>query len=336
MQYLFPTITRLGILLIFFFVLSLSFAHAQNNFSTRIQVTPQTPGSQEEYTVRLVSSETDLNRATITWYVNDEIKLQNIGATGFRSKTGFVGEPIDIRAEIETIEGKALTRRTIIRPQEVDLLWHGYTYTPPLYKGKKLPSSSSLVRITAIPNIVDVNGEKIDADKLVYTWSQWGIVLGSASGFGKQSIILEGAQIEQRPLQVSVIVSSLDKSVEARENLQIPVTDVEALLYEHKPLEGVNYSKTIEIDHVLDKEEIMIMAEPYYFSREDLINGNVHFEWEVNNRPVSEESGGTNRAVTLRREGEGTAFLSVKITNQNLPMRVFQDVKKIISIIIPR
>lgn len=307
------------------FFLSYGFVHAQVS-TVNIVVNPEHPRAYEQFSVGLTSGSVDLERSTISWYLNDKLGLKGVGKVGFMSTTGPVGTEFLIRAVIETPTETTITRTSLVRPQEVDILWRAHAYVPPFYKGRALPPSSGLVIVTAMPNMVDGDGNLLDPQKLVYTWSQRGIVLGNASGYGKQTIVLENGQISKYPLILSLIVTTLDNTVFAEKRIEIPVTDPSIVFYEHKPLVGVDYAHGLA-DFAITKEETVIRAEPYFFSIDDVVNKRLAYSWTLNNSPV--ETPERKNEITLRRDEKiGTALLRLHIENDNLPLRILQETKK--------
>jgi len=319
--------------LIFFFVFALAQPTlAQSNLATAIQIYPENVRADEPFSVSLSSSDVDLDRATISWYLNEKLGLSGVGKIGFSSKTGPVGTEFRVRAEIKTPSGRIITKKTVVRPQEIDLLWHAFSYTPPFYLGRSLAPSSGFVLITAMPNMVDADGNFLDPKELVYTWSDRGIVLGSASGYGKQSIVLENAQIPERLLVIQVRVSSLNKTVGARESIQIPLTKPRILFYERLPLHGVMYRKILR-NAVFDKDEMVIRAEPYFFSKDDVQNNKLLYKWKLNNSVLENISSEKNNEIAFRREGAvGSATISLEILNDNLPFRILQKAERSLNI----
>ena len=221
-------------------------ALAQSNGSIiSVEVAPSLPGPYEEISLRITSTQIDLNRATISWYLDGELRLSDIGKTSVQLKTGPVGHTQRIRVVVDVAGSNQITRSLIVRPTDVEIVWKSHSYTPPFYRGKALSPSSGLVILTALPELKDQRGNRLDPRKLVYTWSERGVVLGNASGFGKQSIVLSNGTVAQRPLVVSVIVSSFDSTIQAQETIRVPVQDTHIVFYEKKPLEGIRYESAI-------------------------------------------------------------------------------------------
>lgn len=220
-----------------------------------------------------------------------------------------------------------------MRPEEVDILWQAYSSVPPFYKGKALAPSAGLVQLTAIPNLIDQNGKKLNPNDLVYTWSQRGVVLGNASGYGKQSIVLENGQIPERLLNVSVSVSSFDKVISARKDINVPLSESKIIFYKKHPLEGLIYNKNIRNNFIIDDSEIEIFAEPYYFSLDDIIKNQVTYRWKVNNKDINIPLNEQGKSITFKKEGDsGLAKVSLEIRNTNIPFRIFQSAEKTVNI----
>ncbi len=305
---------------------------AQAVFDTSIQVFPENVRAGEEFSVGLVSSSVDLDRANITWYINEQIGLSGVGKVGFRSNAGPVGTKLNIRAEIEAPNGQIIRRTTIIQAQEIDFLWRSHSYTPPFYLGRSLAPSAGFVSITAMPNMTDTDGSSLDPRELIYTWSQNGIVLGEASGYGKQTIILENGQIQERLLKLQLSVSSRDGVIATQDTIEIPLSEPKILFYENHPLKGVSYERAVE-NVVLNENETVVRIEPYFFSFDDVLDERIEYKWKLNGRDLLRGGAERENEIIFRREGEsGSARASVEIRNLNLPFRIFQKAEAFLNI----
>lgn len=294
---------------------------------THIVIDPEQPRGGEQFVAQVISPSVDLDRSTISWYLNDKLALSGTGKKGFTGQAGPVGTELRIKAVITTPTGAVITRNALVRAQEVDVLWRGYSYTPPFYPGKALPPSGGLVILTAMPNMVDGSGNHFDPSNLVYTWSERGVVLGKASGYGKQSIVLENGQVDKSPLQISVKVASYDGTVAAQnKGVEVPVEKPEIIFYEHLPLDGVRYEESLSELNV-EKEETILRAEPYYFSLDDIAKDLLEYTWSLNGNTT--ETPDKKNEITLRANGgSGDAQLSLDIIDNNLPLRVLQEAKR--------
>lgn len=297
-----------------------------------LEIDPIHPGAFETVTVEIRGVSVDLNRATISWYIDEVLIRSGIGATAVEFSTGSFGSTSRIQVIIETIDKRSLTKNLFIRPAEVNILWQAHSYTPPFYRGKALAPSSGLLTLTAMPEFVDQSGNRFNPSELIYTWSERGIVLGNTSGYGKQQIVLENSLVPQQPLVVSVVVSTFDKSIEASGNTRIDVYDPEINFYEVHPLEGIIYDRELSTTDTFFGEEITVRGEPFYFSLDDLLNGLVHFRWLINGNDISTPLSEQTKDVTLRKEGTTNSSdeILLKIDNFNLPFRVLQIAEKML------
>ena len=318
--------------IVLFVPVTFSFAQSsQNSFS--IEASPNTPQAYEEVILDLNSSSLNLDQATISWFLDGDLRLSGIGETSARFTTGPLGSASLVRVVVDTSGGGRHIQSISLKPANVDILWQAHSYTPPFYKGKALSPSSGLIILTAVPQLVDSGGKRLDPQELVYTWQEKGIVLGRASGFGKQSLILENGPVSQNPLVVSVTVSSFDESVTASQTLRVPIYSPTIYFYNKHPLEGILYERVVEDSIALVQDEITLRAEPFYFSLDDMINGFLRYRWRVNNRDINVPLSEQGNEITLRQEGgEGGALVSLEVLNDNLPFRVLQEAEKMLRL----
>lgn len=315
-------ILGISALVIFFFLPHVLYAQSTG---INISISPLNPHPGDLLNIRVISSETDLNRADITWVINGILAVSGTGETKFATIAGPVGTHYKIEVVVKTQNGKVMRDVAVVRPQEIDFLWRANTYTPPFYKGKALASSASQVVITAMPNMIDTQGNVLDPQKLIYTWSQNGITLGNASGFGRQTIILENGQIPERLLKLQLTVSSQNGILTTTNSITIPLHKPKIVFYEHKPLLGTDYSKALS-QEIVDDREIVIKAEPYYFSIDDILRGNMLYQWEINKGPVILEDNAPKNLIAIeKRAGTGLTRINLRIKNNNLPFRILQN-----------
>ena len=149
--------------MVFFSIVTPIFAQFdQTDFGSRINIrsSPEIPGAYTEATINLSTVSYDLSRANIQWIVNNKEVESGFGKSFVSIKTGGAGVETVVSAII-TFGSTSTTKRLIIRPSEVKLLWQAIdSYIPPFYKGKALPSSEGLLKFVAIPNLKDQNGKR--------------------------------------------------------------------------------------------------------------------------------------------------------------------------------
>jgi len=322
--------TILQIMIAVILISSASFAHAQlSSGLLNVSMRPAEPAAGQEVVVSLESFTYDLRTAQITWILNEKIVRQGTGAQTFVFETGKLGTASSVRVIVVTNDGQRITRSFTVRPADVDLVWEAVTYTPPFYKGKALATSKSKIKITAIPHFVLASGRRINPDDLIYTWQKDRRVLGSLSGTGKQSIIIDGPRLFESA-RIAVHVSSLSNTYNARDEMVIKSIDPKILFYEKHPTEGVKYEQAIGQTFTLTQEEITVRAEPYFFSGEDLSASRVIFSWTLNGSPIEQVS--RINEATLRQEDNalsaqagGIAELSLSVENI---AKILQETRK--------
>ncbi|MDP3725712.1 MAG: hypothetical protein Q8R36_00770 [bacterium] len=289
------------------------FAYAQTIApSLSLGLSPAQPGANTEVVATIQSAFNDLSTARISWTLNGKITAEGDGITTFRFTTGVLGTVSRVSTVVLTKAGEKLGGSFEIRPAEVDVMWEALTYKPPFYKGKSVATSGSKIRVSAIPHMI-IQGEKVSPEKLTYTWQQNRNVLGSLSGVGKQSVIID-APYPHEETYVAVQISSPDGKSGAQKGITIATQNPQIVLYEKSPSEGVKYENALPADFNLAEEEITIRAEPYFFSTEDLSGKNVSFVWSLNSKEIKPAT--RINEITLRKEsGEGIAQLELVVKN---------------------
>jgi len=324
---------KLFILSLLLFLFSFGTLNTNAQFgggATTLSISPEFPRPGNDVSLTLTSLNINLDSATITWYLNGEERGVGIGKKKVFVRVGDVGKSYEVLVVVIGADGKRVSLSSTILPQGVDIVWQAHAYTPPFYKGRSLSPSAGLVVVTAIPDLIDARGKKVDPSNAIYTWSERGIVLGNASGYGKQSIILENGTVPQSPLIVTVTVSSFDNTVKAKQTVKIPVTDPVLVFYEKHPLKGLEYNNALTNNFIMTEEEIVIQAEPFFFSLDDLFNKLVRYRWKINGADISIPRSEQGKKITFRKEPgvSGEAEISLKIENYNIPFRVLQGAKE--------
>jgi hypothetical protein len=225
----------------FLFCTPHAFVHAQLMTAIpdalEIEVSPNRPGPNTLVSVTVKNYSTDLDRATITWFLNGKQMQKAIGLTRFEFRTGALGTPSSIDIVINTTSGRVIRKNIPIRPGEVDLVWETSGYTPPFYKGKSSYVNQGFVTVVAIPNMLGVNGKKLSAKNLVYKWTMDGVVQGSDSGYGKDSFSFLGTLLP-KATEISVEVSSMADGTRATADIELDPERPFILVYQDDPIYG--------------------------------------------------------------------------------------------------
>jgi hypothetical protein len=309
------------------FLFSINFVSAQSMpgvsgqlAGVEMSVSPEKPKPNQDVSVSVVSYSLNLDSATIRWYIDDVLKKEGVGIKDLNLRTGKSGESVDVRVEVFTNDGRSVEQSIIINPAEVSLIIEANSYVPPLYKGRAYFTSQGIAKIIAVPNIIQ-NDIKLDSKKLSYKWTMNGIVLGSQSGTGKNTVIIEGS-IPIRDITVDLEVMDVSGRIVATESAFINISNPKILFYENSSLYGILSNKAISGNYNIGgKEEVRIVAKPYFFDFSGINTKESNYKWSVNGKTVS--LSGAKNEILLRQDGKtgGAASVSLKIENQ---VRIFQ------------
>ncbi|MEK7552429.1 MAG: hypothetical protein AAB534_03375 [Patescibacteria group bacterium] len=281
-----------------------------------IKTTPTNPGPRQKVTATLIFYQTDTKKANISWYLNAELKEKKIGKTSFEFETGGIGSFSSVAVVIDTFEGEVFQKEIVLRPAEVNLVANAETYTPPFYKGRALYTQKTDVRITAIPEFLNSDGQKIKPQNLMYKWQQGNSVLGEQSGVGRNSITVPGETIT-RPLDIRVEVSTLDERIKANGSIVVRKGEPKVLIYEKNPLLGLLLNQKADLLFISEKE-ITLEAVPYFFSVPTKNSSGIEYFWTQNSQKI--ESGDEQSSIILRQTEEnmtGNVNIGVRVTNKD-------------------
>lgn len=276
-----------------------------------VEFFPEIPGPNTDVSAKVISYSFEVDRANITWTVNGQVKLRGTGEKNFSFETGNLGSVTNLVVSVVSSEGVKLTKNFSFRVADVDILWEAQNYTPMSYKGKALPVSGSLIKVTAVPYFPG------SSSGLVYEWQIDYKNNPDISGTGKNSFTFRTADIYNTN-KINVTVSNYDKSIVAKKNVAIEIGEPKVVFYEDNPLEGPQYNKALNREVQLEKEEIIVRAEPYFFSLRDLEK--LSYQWLMNGEKVFPEE--FPNLLSLRKsEGSGRALIEVKVSN---PLNILQ------------
>jgi hypothetical protein len=317
-------------LLIFcsFFILLFAVVFLTNINSTNAQIPigideqisfvtyPENPEPNELVTIRINSYFTDLDKDTISWYVDGSFYDSGIGLREIELNAGDIGSTKTFFVEIIKQDGGILKENYSITPVDVDVVRESLTYTHPFYKGKSLSSNESDSLFIAIPNFFDASGNKIDDEEIVFTWKIDGTIDGRESGIGKNTYYYE-EDVISRPVEVIVEVSPVSSNLSAVEVKTFNYQEPEVLFYESNPVLGTLYNNALGEDMELPSREIEITSIPYFFNVLDL--GALSFDWTVNNQRINSTELDHINKITLRRikDSSFNSLVKLNVTNEN-------------------
>lgn len=274
---------------------------------------PQNPRPGQSVTVTVDAYGTDLNSSTITWSVNGKVIEKGVGKKSFTTTIGANGAYLTVVASIVTSAGSNIQKTITVSSQEVDLLWEGTGYTPPFYKSKTFYIQEGSAKLLAVPNMYSKTGVKLDPSKLVYTWKVNDTVLGSLSGYGKNSLVYEGT-ILLKDTKIEVVVSSVDGTTGSGLIILTPQSPL-VLMYENSPLYGILSNKAVAGNFLMKNKEINVVAYPYHFSVASRVDPKLTYSWSINNSNISTPASQNYAVFRNSSNQRGTSLVSVSLTN---------------------
>ncbi len=295
--------------ILFIFLLFLFFVWTKTNAAgenLNLDIIPEIPGPNQDVIVSVSSYSYDLDRASITWFLNGQKKLTGIGEKSFSFKTGEIGSNNNISVSIYTSDGVQINKSLNFKPASVDLLWTALNYTPSFYKGRALPSFGSLVKFTVIPHFSNNSN-------LVYDWSSGYKKFPSSSGLGKSSFtFMMGNDLSAE--EITVTVSNYDQSELAVASVNVVPVETEIVFYKDDPLKGPQYNNVLSGEFSLTEENIILRAEPFYFSISDLTK--LVYDWFMNDNSVKAES--LPNELSLNTGGQsGSSDVGLNLSNSS-------------------
>jgi hypothetical protein len=272
---------------------------------------PERPAPHDTVEITLQSFMTDLSTAEIVWVVNDRV-VSSGNERRMSVNAGPAGGSVKVIVRVRAADGATYSKELRLRPAEVTLLWQSEGYAPPFYRGKALAPFEGRVTVVALPLFTRENGAVVNPQELIYSWSENDEPVAELSGVGKNSFVFRG-RVPIRPVDVSVVVTSKDKTLvaEARDSLY---TEPPALLfYENHPRYGIRFNRAVRSRVILEEDELKLSAVPFFFETETRDGGTVRYEWALNfvTRPMEAAS-----SITLRRDTDAGGESAVSLTAQ--------------------
>ncbi len=291
-----------------------------------LKISDPYPRPNQQITATLSSFATNLDKAQISWSINDKLIQKGIGLTNFNFQTADLGKDQKLTVFVEKIEGGVFTDEYRISTSEIDMYYEAQTYVPPFYKGKARFSNQSTVIVYATPRGIGADGKIIPTENYTYKWSVDNKVVQSASGYGKNYYVHTDSLLSE-PAKISVYVSSRDGLIEGRGQITVSPTDPKIYIYEENPIYGTIYESAVRGARDLKREEITFRAVPFFFDKSALSRV---FSWKMNNIPIA--GLGDNGVITFRQQDdlEGTSNISVEVKNND---KIFQAAKNSFSLL---
>lgn len=273
-----------------------------------LQVTPKYPKPGDQMIFNVHSSG-NADSFSYVWEVNGKTVAQGAGIISITIPAGDVGSRATV--SVRLIGSNGLTQGAAsrsIKPADVDIVWEGKTYVPPLYEGRPLTNASSRLTLLAIPFF----GSAVSPSGLTYTWEIDGRVLNNQSGRGKESVEIT-PPLFNNPFTATVRATSVDGSIIAEKSITISPVVPFAVLYQYSPLSGITFNRAASGVIPFKESEVAFNAYPFFVSDPDALS----YEWNINGTPFINDT--APRSITLRKENANDAGIyAIRIAFKNV------------------
>ncbi|MFZ2769648.1 MAG: hypothetical protein WAZ50_00795 [Minisyncoccia bacterium] len=319
---------RFLILVVFSLISPLVFVYAQSanpiqellSSGVTLVAFPNIPGPNTPVNISIQSTTIDLETANIDWIVNKQNYKSGVGLKEIDVTTGPSGVKTTVQVNVSSQSG--YVQKTIeFTSSDIDLLWMGRGYVPPFYKGKTLWGAQTLITFTAIPHVLNSNGQELNPNSLIYKWIKDGFILGNVSGVGKNSLSLSDS-ILSIPIKIEVQVLTDGDTVVADKEVTFTPQKQDLLIYENSPLYGVLFNKYVEGTYSTEAKEISFSAFPLFFGTIKRDSQNIIYNWQ----PNSVRSGALSN-ITYRAPEDTSVSSNVSLEVRSSSM-VLQNVSR--------
>ncbi len=307
---------------ILFFLASIPLvAQAQVGGALDLSADTDSPAPGQTVTITAQSYSTDINSAHIVWTAGGKSLGSGYGLTKVTVQAPAAGKRLTVNISVDAPDGTSLTGSIAITSGSIDMVIEPQGYVPPFFRGKVAVAYQNSTKIVAVPHLANSAGVEYDPRSLVYKWEQNGSVLQEQSGYGRQSILIQGG-IVPRPAPVSVTVTTRDGTVSGTGFTVLGAEAPSVLFYKNDPLYGPLFNLAIATKLFLgSQKETGVLAVPYSFTSTPS-SDNLSYSWIINGSLHKELS--SNRSITLRAPDaeSGTSDISLTINN---PKNILQQ-----------
>lgn len=294
----------------------------------RAVVFPVSPRPGDRITINLNSYLLQLDACSFSWRKAGTEATQGVGKKTYTFSAGELGQVIPISAIIDCADRQSIKKDFVFQSNAVDFLTAPNTYTPPFYKGNTRATPGSQVRIIAVPRVFDGEGKEMNPENLIYRWTKEGKAMPQSSGYGKSTVLITTDPLPGTAT-LGVEISTLEGETKTSGSINVRTANPQILIYESKPLVGIQSQKSLAGTLTLSQEEMTLIAEPFFFPNQTITSNRIAFGWSMNGKSITPNSDG--RSVTLRQEKgkTGEALISLKTSDLS---NVFSSIQKTLNI----
>jgi len=267
-----------------------------------VSVNPQYPAPYSQASLSLLSSTLDLNNATMAVSVAGK-EVYKGSVRPISIPMGKAGSVVSVKVTV-TSAGANYTQTLSVQPQDVVIIAEPISSAPPLYLGKSLVPLEGDVRVVAVANLLGAKGNAIDPSALSYSWTVDDTQIASASGIGKQAIIV-ASPLQYRSRSVSVAITSQDGGLVGGASLSLTALDPSVRIYKNDPLLGILFDHALSSGYAISTAEDTLYAAPFSLPT---TSGAPLVQWFLNGEVAQ-----TGNAITLRPTGKGQGSASISL-----------------------
>ncbi|MCC7160521.1 hypothetical protein IT399_02290 [Candidatus Nomurabacteria bacterium] len=302
-------------------------AKAISQSSILVNVSPENPAPNENFSITLNSYASNLDSVLISWSVNGSVALSGIGKKTFSSKAPDAGNELNIVVSISLPDG-SIDKRITIRPAVMTLLWQANdSYTPPFYKGKALPTPESEIKIVAIPEIRN-NSQITDPKNMTYAWKKDYTNNVDGSGYGRNYFLYVNDYLEDSGT-ISVTASTVDQKYSSQASIDVPTSEAKIVFYKKDDKFGTVWEHALLDGHTVVDSEI-VEASPYFISPFDIRIPLLVFNWYINDTQIPVPIFKKNiMPLKVQAGTSGTSILKLEIESTD---KIFSNTSKQINI----
>ncbi|MDP3762957.1 MAG: hypothetical protein Q8Q97_02700 [bacterium] len=282
--------------------------------SVSLAVTPEFPEPNSEVRARIVTYSFDLDRALTEWTLNGRRIAAGVGLKEVSFTAGPAGSASVLKVRVSPQGGPGVVEKTLeIRPAAADLLVEPDNFVPYWYRGGKVVSPGSRVKVVAIPHFI-FESARLDPKSLVYEWRMDSERQGEKSGRGRQSFSFKMPRAAGEPVEISVKISSPQGTLNAEAQTAIEARNPQILFYEKRPLAGIITSEAITAKVIPSGSSLEVEAVPFFMNASSFEN--LNFRWNFDGLEIPADPAQPNVFLVKSNSGSsGSALLGLIVNN---------------------